>query len=525
MEDLVRETPCPRRCWDDAAVRRCRFCGAPLRARPSSTSAPRRSPTRTSSREQLRQPEPFYPLRRLRLRATACWCSCRRREPPEAIFTDYAYFSSYSESWLRARASATPTAMIDALRPDGPAARSSRSPATTATCCSYFASAGIPVLGIEPAANVAAGRPRRKGIPTLVALLRRRDRAASWPAEGRRPTCWSATTCWPTCPTSTTSSPGCAMLLAPRGVLTMEFPHLLRLIEREPVRHDLPRALLLLLARRRCERVFAAHGLTLFDVEELPTHGGSLRIYARHAEDESTRRAEPRSPSCCAREERAAGLDGLDAYRGFAERVQRRQARPAALPDRRPSEAGKTGRRLRRAGQGQHAAQLLRRPRPTFSTTRSIAARTSRDASCPARASRSTRPSAIARDPARLRADPALEPQGRDHRRRWRTSATGAAGSWCRSPRCGSSMMFTRDRRSPAPSWSSSSRVEDERGYFARTCGRRASSRARGLDARLAQCSVSFNHAARHPARACTTRRRRTRRPSWCAARAARSAT
>ena len=64
----------------------------------------------------------------------------------------------------------------------------------------------------------------------------------------------------------------------------MEFPHLMRLMDGEPVRHHLPRALLLLLVHH-VEKVFAAHGLTLFDVEELPTHGGSLRIYARHDED------------------------------------------------------------------------------------------------------------------------------------------------------------------------------------------------------------------------------------------------
>ena len=138
------------------------------------------------------------------------------------------------------------------------------------------------------------------------------------------------------------------------------------------------------------ERIFAAHGLTIFDVEELWTHGGSLRIYARH----DGRRVAARSPSACwscARGKRQPGYRKIETYLRFEEQV--RETKRKLLELLIASQARRQAhRRLRRARQGQHAAQLLRHPRRTSSTSPSIATRTSRASSFPARTSRSSRP-------------------------------------------------------------------------------------------------------------------------------------
>ena len=175
----------------------------------------------------------------------------------------------------------------------------------------------------------------------------------------------------------------------------MEFPHLLRLIEDnqfDTIYHEHFSYFSFLTVRR----VFAAHGLRLFDVEELPTHGGSLRIYGCHDEDAAEPTGERVAELRAARARRPGSTELDDLPRRSPSSVHERQARDPVVPDRAEAR-GQVDRRLRRAGEGQHAAELLRRSAPTSSTTPSTATRTSRATSCPARHIPIRAPEAIAR--------------------------------------------------------------------------------------------------------------------------------
>lgn len=292
----------------------CRFCGAPLReifvdlgAQPLANSY--------LEPEHLRRPEPFYPL---------CVYVCGEcflvqlpeEERPEAIFTDYAYFSSYSESWLR-HARTYAEAMVDRFG-FGPEHRVIEVASNDGYLLRWFRDQGVPVLGIEPARNVAEAA-EAAGIPTLVRFFGTQT-ARGLAAEGTRADLLVGNNVLAHVPDLNGFVEGLKTLLAPRGVLTMEFPHLLRLMDEDQfdtIYHEHYSYFSFLAVRK----VFASHGLTLFDVEELPTHGGSLRIYARHDEDDAKPVGE-RVADLLAREE-AAGLTSLDTYRSFAERVER----------------------------------------------------------------------------------------------------------------------------------------------------------------------------------------------------------
>ena len=180
----------------------CRFCAAPLEHVFADLGM---SPLANSylTPEQANVMEPFYPLRAY-VCAQCFLVQLEEFETPDHIFSDYAYFSSYSTSWLE-HASAYAEQMIERFGLDA-RARSSSSPPTTGTCSSTSASAAMPVLGIEPAANVAEVA-EQKGIPTLVEFFGR-DGRAPLAAATRPPTCCSATTSSRTCRISTTSSAG-----------------------------------------------------------------------------------------------------------------------------------------------------------------------------------------------------------------------------------------------------------------------------------------------------------------------------
>ncbi len=205
---------------------------------------------------------------------------------------------------------------------------------------------------------------------------------------------------------------GMKILLKPGGVITMEFPHLMRLIEDnqwDTIYHEHFSYFSFLTV----SRVFEAHGLRLFDVEELPTHGGSLRIYGCHAED--TEKPETRrGRASCAERERQAGYEQLDTYLGYGQRVEgdKRQILRFLI------ELKRQGLRVVGYGAPAKGNTLLNYcgVGATSSTTRATSTRTSRATSCPAATSRSARPMQIREDQARRRADPAVEPQGRDRR-------------------------------------------------------------------------------------------------------------
>jgi SAM-dependent methyltransferase len=181
----------------------------------------------------------------------------------------------------------------------------------------YFVQKGIPALGIEPAANVAHAAIERN-VETLVEFFD--DELGQLLAgAGRSADLIIGNNVLAQVPNLNSFVEGIRLLLAPGGVVTIEFPHLLRLMEEnqfDTIYHEH----FSYFSFSTAERIFAAHGMTLFDVDELPTHGGSLRIYGRHAGDTS----KPVSAAAIALREReeAAGLNGLDAYRLFREQVE-----------------------------------------------------------------------------------------------------------------------------------------------------------------------------------------------------------
>jgi SAM-dependent methyltransferase len=179
----------------------------------------------------------------------------------------------------------------------------------------YFVERGVPVLGVEPAANVAAAAVER-GVPTLVEFFG--VATAERLARERTADLLLGNNVLAHVPDLNDFVRGMKVLLSPEGVITMEFPHLLRLIEDnqyDTIYHEHFSYFSFLVAHR----VFAAHGVRLFDVEELPTHGGSLRIYGCH--DDAAKPESDRARELLAREE-AAGLGDIDTYRGYAQRVR-----------------------------------------------------------------------------------------------------------------------------------------------------------------------------------------------------------
>jgi hypothetical protein len=258
--------------------------------------------------------EPFYPLH-VRVCERCLLVQLQDYVGPEAIFSEYAYFSSYSDSWV-AHARRYTEAMIERFALD---ARSwvVELASNDGYLLQHFVAAGVPCLGIEPAGNVAAAATR-KGIPTEVSFFGSTT-ARALAARGRRADLLLGNNVLAQIPDLNDFVAGMALLLAPTGVITMEFPHLMRLVEGnqfDTIYHEHFSYFSFLTA----ERIFAAHGLVLFDVEELPTHGGSLRIFARHAGDASRpvgeRVLEMRE------RERREGFDNIQGYASFGPRVE-----------------------------------------------------------------------------------------------------------------------------------------------------------------------------------------------------------
>lgn len=291
----------------------CRFCGTPLEttfvdlgAQPLSNSYLRTS--------DLGRMEAFYPLH-----AYVCTgCSLvqlEEQQSPEQIFSDYAYFSSYSQSWLD-HAQDYCTAMMRQFGID-----SSQQVIEIASndgyLLQYFAAANVPVLGIEPARNVALVAQQR-GVPTRVTFFGRAS-ARKLVADGYAADLLVANNVLAHVPDLNDFVAALRIALKPNGILTIEFPHLLRLMESsqfDTIYHEH----FSYFSFASVQRVFAAHGMTLFDVEELPTHGGSLRIYGCHAgaEREIDNRVETMR-----RREQDAGLDDISSYEDFGEQVKK----------------------------------------------------------------------------------------------------------------------------------------------------------------------------------------------------------
>ncbi len=296
----------------------CLFCATPLRHTVVDLGM---SPLCESylSAAQLNQMEPFYPLH-VYVCEKCLLVQVQEYVSPEGIFTEYAYFSSYSDSWLaHMKAYAE---MISTRLGLGRESTVIELGSNDGYLLQYFVAKGIPVLGIEPAVNVAQ-TAIAKGVPTLTKLFGRQT-AREVVAEGTRADLICGANVLAQVPDVNDFVGGMKILLKPGGVATIEFPHLMRLMEEnqfDTIYHEHFSYFSFLTA----ERIFAAHGLALFDVEELPTHGGSLRIYARHADD-ATKPVTERAQRLRAREE-TAGLDRLETYASFTEQVHETKRR------------------------------------------------------------------------------------------------------------------------------------------------------------------------------------------------------
>lgn len=264
--------------------------------------------------DQLNDMEPFYPL--VVYVCDRCFLvQLQEYVRGDEIFRDYAYFSSYSDSWLDHCRRYTDE-MVNQL---GLTARHFvvEVASNDGYLLQYFVRRGIPCLGIEPARNVAAVAIAQ-GIPTLteffgVAL------AGQLAAAGKQADLLLGKNVLAQVHDLNDFVGGLRILLKPHGTITFEFPHLMRLIEEnqfDTIYHEHFSYLSFL----STETVFAAHGLTLFDVEEVPTHGGSLRIYARHTAD-TTRPVSQRARRLREREI-AAGVATLPYYEAFDGRVK-----------------------------------------------------------------------------------------------------------------------------------------------------------------------------------------------------------
>jgi SAM-dependent methyltransferase len=258
--------------------------------------------------------EPFFPLH-----AYVCGnCFLVQLEefvPPEEIFTEYAYFSSYSDTWLsHARSYVDMTTGKFGLSAESFVVELA---SNDGYLLQYFVEKGIPALGVEPAANVSKVAVA-KGVPTLVKFFGRKT-AEDLAAQGRFADLIVANNVLAQVPDLNDFVGGMKILLKPEGAITVEFPHLMRLIEEnqfDTIYHEH----FSYFSFRTAERIFEAHGLVLFDVEEIPTHGGSLRVYAQHRDFRS--RSVSGAVDRLRDREASYGLDHLDRYRSFGEKVR-----------------------------------------------------------------------------------------------------------------------------------------------------------------------------------------------------------
>lgn len=303
-----------------SAPHACRFCGTLLRYSFCDLGI---SPLANAflTAPQLERMEPCYPLH-----AFVCdrcfLVQLPAQATPERLFGEYAYFSSYSDSWL-AHARRYADDMVERFGL-GDRSRIVEIASNDGYLLQYFRDKGFPVLGVEPAANVARAAVA-KGIPTRAAFFGAAS-AREIVREGFQADLLVANNVLAHVPDLNDFVGGLRIVLAPGGVITIEVPHLLRLMQNnefDTIYHEH----FSYFSLTTLEAVLAARGLALFDVEELATHGGSIRVYVRHADEAggmpSARLAELKQ------QEAAAGLGALATYAAFEERA--REAKRALL--------------------------------------------------------------------------------------------------------------------------------------------------------------------------------------------------
>jgi SAM-dependent methyltransferase len=302
------------------AIQPCRFCGANLRRTFVDLGMSPLCETYPSSAD-LNHGETYYPLH-VYVCGQCFLVQLEQYESSENIFSDYPYFSSYSDSWLK-HSEDYCTQMITRFGLN----RQSfvvEVASNDGYLLQYFVRRNVSVLGIEPAANVAKVAVE-KGVPTLVKFFGA-PLAHDLASEGHCADLVLGNNVLAQVPDLNDFVEGLKVLLKPDGILTLEFPHLLRLIEHnefDTIYHEHFSYFSMITT----ERILEAHGLTLFDVEELPTHGGSLRIYACR-EESRAHTVQPKVQQLIAEEQRA-GLASLEGYEIFGRQV--RQTKLALL--------------------------------------------------------------------------------------------------------------------------------------------------------------------------------------------------
>lgn len=292
---------------------RCRFCGTPLHYTFVDLGM---SPLCESylSAEQLNQMEPFYPLH-VYVCEHCYLVQLEQYVSAEDIFTEYAYFSSYAETWLQ-HAKCYSDLMVERFGLDDKS-HVVEVASNDGYLLQYFVEKNIPVLGVEPAVNVAKVAID-KGVPTRIEFFGV-DCAQRMADEGLHADLIVGNNVLAQVPDLNDFVAGMKILLKPQGVITLEFPHLMCLAEEnqfDTIYHEHFSYFSFITA----DKIFAAHGMTLFDVEELPTHGGSLRIYARHEDDDSKSVSERVLE--LRQRELEAGLTKMDYYSAFDEQVK-----------------------------------------------------------------------------------------------------------------------------------------------------------------------------------------------------------
>jgi SAM-dependent methyltransferase len=292
----------------------CRFCATPLRHTLVDLGLQPLANSNLTAEQLAGGTERTYPLH-----ARVCHaCFLVQVDdvvPAEAIFDqEYAYFSSYSATWV-AHAKRYADAMTERLDL-GPESLVVEVASNDGYLLQHFVARDVPVLGVEPTANTAEAA-RARGVPTEVAFFNERT-AIELAARGVAADLMAANNVLAHVPDITGFVAGFRHVLKDEGVLTFEFPHLLNLIERvqfDTIYHEHFSYLSLLAV----EQVLRANGLRPFDVELLPTHGGSLRLFCCHI---GSGRAETEALAALRAREQAAGLGRIETYDGFTPRVE-----------------------------------------------------------------------------------------------------------------------------------------------------------------------------------------------------------
>ncbi|RBM08810.1 class I SAM-dependent methyltransferase [Novacetimonas cocois] len=295
-----------------SAIGACRLCATPLQRSVVDLGL---SPLANSfiKPELQNSMEAFYPLHAF-ICEKCFLVQLSEFESPQSIFGDYIYFSSYSESWLQ-HAKNYVKKQIDRFGLDGKSLVVEVA-SNDGYLLQYVKEAGIRTLGVEPAANVAEIAVS-KGIATEVSFFGAQT-ATRLKSEGYVADMMVANNVVAHVPDLHDFLEGFRILLAPQGIVTFEFPHLLRLIKEyqfDTIYHEHFSYLSLQVIRR----ALAAHGLRVFDVEQLPTHGGSLRVFATHR-DNAEQQESPAVEMICT-EEKEFGLENFATYENFARTV------------------------------------------------------------------------------------------------------------------------------------------------------------------------------------------------------------